>query len=330
MSSSTGYIAKNGLDLSLVFQSGSGSQSGYKLSSGQDLGDVFATYTSYLAQPTGLFLSNGSDINTLYNGRSYIPLRITGCCLWLDAADITTISKDVSNKVGTWTDKSSSAYSFTQSTANNKPTYSTNTRNGNATIAFASGNFQYLSCTSPLAIGTSSLSLFVVGRYNDSSTTMTMFSKSRYNSQDGRFFVNRDSGKLFVTFYHPSSAHVTEENENYTTGEYRMFELFVNRTEGKDYFYQNGSVRQTITVSDATNYGDNGNVMLVGAYGNGSGTTPPQANYYLNGNISEIIIYKGSDMSILNRQTIEGYLAWKWGIQTMLPNDHPYKNLPPT
>ena len=27
-----------------------------------------------------------------------------------------------------------------------------------------------------------------------------------------------------------------------------------------------------------------------------------------------------------NRQIVEGYLAWKWGLQTSLPSDHPYNS----
>lgn len=70
--------------------------------------------------------------------------------------------------------------------------------------------------------------------------------------------------------------------------------------------------------------------MLVGAYNNSSGTTPPQDGYYLNGNISEILAYKSTDMNQTIRQRIEGYLAWKWGIQEKLPAGHPYINVPPT
>jgi hypothetical protein len=29
------------------------------------------------------------------------------------------------------------------------------------------------------------------------------------------------------------------------------------------------------------------------------------------------------------RQTVEGYLAWKWGLVANLPAAHPFKNRPP-
>jgi hypothetical protein len=42
----------------------------------------------------------------------------------------------------------------------------------------------------------------------------------------------------------------------------------------------------------------------------------------------EIIIYN-SVLSTAQIQKIEGYLAWKWGIQTSLPANHPYYSVKP-
>jgi hypothetical protein len=46
------------------------------------------------------------------------------------------------------------------------------------------------------------------------------------------------------------------------------------------------------------------------------------------GNIYDVIMYNTA-FSTLQRQNVEGYLAWKWGLQGSLPSTHPYKNLPP-
>jgi hypothetical protein len=48
----------------------------------------------------------------------------------------------------------------------------------------------------------------------------------------------------------------------------------------------------------------------------------------MHGVIGEIIMVQTTDTT--TRQKIEGYLAWKWGLQANLPNDHPYKNAAPT
>lgn len=48
----------------------------------------------------------------------------------------------------------------------------------------------------------------------------------------------------------------------------------------------------------------------------------------MDGYIAETVIL--SDVTLATRQKIEGYLAWKWGLEADLPADHPYKNLAPT
>jgi hypothetical protein len=46
------------------------------------------------------------------------------------------------------------------------------------------------------------------------------------------------------------------------------------------------------------------------------------------GSIGEIVIT--NDNLSNTTQRIEGYLAWKWGLQGNLPSNHPYKSAPPT
>lgn len=46
------------------------------------------------------------------------------------------------------------------------------------------------------------------------------------------------------------------------------------------------------------------------------------------GDIGEIVIISGA-VSVDNRQRMEGYLAHKWGVESLLPSDHPYKDAPP-
>jgi hypothetical protein len=44
--------------------------------------------------------------------------------------------------------------------------------------------------------------------------------------------------------------------------------------------------------------------------------------------IGEILIYS-SVLSMVDRQAVEGYLAWKWGLQGNLPAGHLYKGAAP-
>ena len=49
---------------------------------------------------------------------------------------------------------------------------------------------------------------------------------------------------------------------------------------------------------------------------------------WFNSYIAEVIIYNYA-VSMTHRQQIEGYLAWKWGLQAQLPADHKYKSAAP-
>jgi hypothetical protein len=44
--------------------------------------------------------------------------------------------------------------------------------------------------------------------------------------------------------------------------------------------------------------------------------------------IYELLLYD-SYLTQTDQQKVEGYLAWKWGMQGNLPSDHPYKNAAP-
>jgi hypothetical protein len=46
------------------------------------------------------------------------------------------------------------------------------------------------------------------------------------------------------------------------------------------------------------------------------------------GQVNEVLVYF-DQLSTENRQTIEGYLAWKWGLEGKLPDNHPYKTQKP-
>ena len=42
------------------------------------------------------------------------------------------------------------------------------------------------------------------------------------------------------------------------------------------------------------------------------------------------LIYYNTTLSTAQRQNVEGYLAWKWGLTSSLPSTHPYYKFPPS
>jgi len=55
---------------------------------------------------------------------------------------------------------------------------------------------------------------------------------------------------------------------------------------------------------------------------------PAAAENWSSGALGEVIFTDGTE-DLDTQQKIEGYLAWKWGLQGALPGDHPHKNAPP-
>jgi Ca2+-binding RTX toxin-like protein len=58
------------------------------------------------------------------------------------------------------------------------------------------------------------------------------------------------------------------------------------------------------------------------------GQTNTQSSWTFGGQIPEVLVVSGL-LGTTERQFVEGYLAWKWGSQALLPADHPYRNAAP-
>ena len=61
--------------------------------------------------------------------------------------------------------------------------------------------------------------------------------------------------------------------------------------------------------------------MIIGAQANNTSQFWP-------GYLNEFLLVP-RNLTLLQRQQMEGYLAWKWGLQGNLPSTHPFKNGPP-
>ena len=67
---------------------------------------------------------------------------------------------------------------------------------------------------------------------------------------------------------------------------------------------------------------------LTGPYQVESITSITQGGRSWDGSFAELLCYEGS-LGATDRQKVEGYLAWRWGLQGNLPVDHPYKSAAP-
>lgn len=88
----------------------------------------------------------------IFNKRNFTPQRLTSLALWLDASDFATITKDGSNKVSQWNDKSGNGNNAVQGTGVNQPTYVASSINSRSVINFdGSTNVMNVTASSSIA-----------------------------------------------------------------------------------------------------------------------------------------------------------------------------------
>lgn len=237
----------------------------------------------------------------------FTPTQISGCSLWLDAADTTTLTRSGSN-VSSWRDKSGNNNNATQPTLANQPTTGT-LLNGLNVLDFT-GTQPFFSFPT---ISFTNITVFTIFR----NTTLRAYCSPLFIGPFFFFFTDGAGNNLYGTGRLGVNGEgiISQAAAGITTTNYLLYSL--NLTVGATdivNFYINGANAANFNgaASGGRSYYQVGSTDGVGA------TT---------GFTAEILVYNG----VLNnsqRQQVEGYLAWKWGLQANLPTTHPYKNSP--
>jgi methionine-rich copper-binding protein CopC len=268
-------------------------------------------------------------------GAPWTPAELSQpSALWLDASDSGTITLSGS-AVSQWNDKSGNSRNFAQATGGNQPAYSATSFNTSYPGVTFDGSSDFMSAGDTLDVGSQSLGIIAAVKYNTSNTSGMVISKTRYAAGDGRYFMGRFQGTGFGLGSGTQYQYVAESDfasaispsaDSSTSP--RLLGLDLNRqTSGSIKNWIDGVAVKTSTFTgNATAYNSN-DLLLLGAYGNPTGTGP-QASSYLSGVISEVVVVQTA-MSDTDRQKLEGYLAWKWGMQASLPVGHPYESAAP-
>jgi hypothetical protein len=241
---------------------------------------------------------------SLNTSNGFSPNSVPTLSLWLDAADATTFSFSSGINVSQWNDKSGSANNATQSTGVNQPTYANNT------VTFA-GSQNLLSAVSA---SLSSETFFAVVKPTSGESTVLGSVATLDNSLSGT------GGRSILLIPSPSQLKLNKQfTAEVAVGSFSAYNtrsLIGSLTDGTNAFvYNNGTQAGSGSFVSYTS----GLFTIIGRNGNGT-------NQYFIGEMNEIIIYSAA-LTTLQRQQVEGYLAWKWGIQGNLPSNHPYKNL---
>ena len=230
---------------------------------------------------------------------AFVPTSIGNCQIWLDGADSSTVILNGST-VSQWTDKSAAGNNATQPTAGNQPSYSA------SGIVFA-GN-QWL--ITPIGVNPTAESFFIV--FKTTNNLAEIFSGTNANGRE----VLIVSGVMYLSKYGTNPVGFTPNGGSVPTNTVTLF----------DYQYTTSLVTLNLNGLQAgsgtppVSYSGTGTSYI------GSSTYAANNMY---GTIYEIIYYNLS-LTTNQFQQVEGYLAWKWGLQANLPANHPYKNSSPS
>jgi hypothetical protein len=263
---------------------------------------------AYLANKWGLTSTNSLVLPTTHPYRlappmlrPFTPLDISGCSLWMDAADRTTMTLSGTG-VSSWRDKSPNAFAASGS---NLPGYSATALDGRPGITF-NGSTQYFDLGNVLNLTSNQLFAFVVCKFN-STANGAVLGKSLAGGAVGRYSLLRESGVLFPLVQTSTTVNSSGFSDSSTA--VRLLNVAWNRSTLQ--LYENGTSRYSTALADATSFSNAYN-FLIGAYQSSSGGLPPFAGFYLNGVISEVVLYLGT-LTSADRQRVEAYLAQKWG-----------------
>lgn len=259
--------------------------------------------------------------------QTFTPTQIPGCQLWFDAADQTTVSFGTGTNISQWRDKSSNAYSVIQATGGNQPFLSERAQNRLPGIQFSQSTYLYQTATSmPNFTSGASTSVFMVAR--NASTN------SSWNIINTIWF---DIGGLTAnTRYHFSFNYNTSNGTTLFTNNSLVGNVQSNAVAplaNTIFGFTASPTSQTIHTNGSSD--SYVGVTLPDAVGNTDFIFGDARNNVASANIMifEMVGYN-TQINTTQRQQLEGYFAWKWGLVANLPAGHPYKttsiiSLPP-
>ena len=243
---------------------------------------------------------------------NFSPNQISGCHIWLDASTSNNFTFSSGSNISTWIDRSSNSYT---ATAANSPRYDT----VNKRVWFSSASSQYMSnLAAPLNLAQRSF-FFVLQEITNANVCGIMpiipspTSGLDYTTTNGMTI----EGTTGVLFYANSGAYNNKAVASVPLAKGLYGETFASSS---GVAYVNGTAG---TASNSSfSFGTSAGYGLGGRWNGTTMSTP-----FFNGYFHEVLVFNNS-LSTSNRQIIEGYLAWKWGINRLLPTTHPYFNTP--
>ncbi len=229
-------------------------------------------------------------INSYKYKKTFSPLNIAGCKLWLDASKIAGLSDN--DPVALWADASGNSNDATQAVGVLQPIYKTGVLNGLPVVRWDGSDDSLI--VPDFLSGQSTA--FVVGINSRIAVVEFMILQ---NSGTGYliFLANANSGSNFWGVYLSNYGFVPSGETS------SAFKVYTVRTDSSINveMYTNGTLSATATSG----------VLYTGLTFSMIGND--QYNQVLNGDIAEIIVYD-SALSSGDRMAVETYLSAKYAI----------------
>jgi len=230
---------------------------------------------------------------------------------WTADAGVTTVSGGVSS----WEDQVS-GLTFTQGTAGNRPTVSTQAALGGETVIRFDGSNDYLQ-RAPLSFSSTgySFSNFVI-LYNASTGQGSTLAQSRFGAGSGRYSVITYSNAHRIIPANFANTDNVALQSPVAVGAKVSGMIYDNISAGsrESTFWFNDLTTAVGTRTDGNSDQDlyQNSSLLLGAY-NGSSGYSVQSGYYFNGDIAEVIFVEGA-MDSTNRADLKSYINTKYGL----------------
>jgi hypothetical protein len=275
---------------------------------------ITAPITSSTQTTTLSFMGITNQGFYIDKSNAWSPSQLT-TAMWLDISDFTTITT-VSGGVSEWRDKSGNLRHAGQSSVTLRPTITNNALNNLPLIVFDGVN-DFMDIPTTILQTQSKPSIFYVFVRNNAGSTDGYSPEITFNSTN-----NGDNG----SFHYVKSNGTAASYPMYTAGGWGNYDGAGSYTNGSAEIISFATLTSTSTYSVYKNGTLEGSAAAGNALTTFTGFRLAQQQGSRTSGISfgEIILVLNATSS--NRESIEGYLAWKWGIQSKLPSNHPYKS----
>ncbi|MFT5171771.1 MAG: hypothetical protein ACI9BD_001549, partial [Candidatus Marinamargulisbacteria bacterium] len=277
------------------------------LSEGQSVnsskGDVQASWTAEDNADAEL------EYDVTYAFSGFSPRNYTGLQLWLDAADHKRFKFSGGNTIEEWKDKSGNGFNARQTSQARQPTLIDDGMNGNKAVRFDS-QYLDLDATSIDGVNGTSFTIFVVSKVDGGSGSFRSPLTSRESAPDKGFvfYANENDEWDFWVGKGTSSGGGWSQQDVKSPVVPGKASVLTAR-------YNEATIRQELFVDRALINSKrtpmHRNESFVGRIG--AGKTEAEADYFFEGDISEVIIYNRA-LDDDARLAVENYLDLKWNV----------------